>query len=82
MEDNQIAIAYSKNALVSEKIKHIDVKWHFFKDHLEKGKVMLRYFPTDQMLIYLLTKLLISLSGSDNGYICTLNSGGVLALHT
>jgi hypothetical protein len=34
-EDNQSAIAYSHNALVSEKIKHIGMKWHFLKDHVE-----------------------------------------------
>jgi hypothetical protein len=33
-EDNQSAIAYSQNALVSEKNKHIDLKWHFLKDHV------------------------------------------------
>jgi hypothetical protein len=27
-EDNQSAIAYSKNVLVSEKTKHIGLKWH------------------------------------------------------
>jgi hypothetical protein len=30
-EDNQSAIAYSQIALVSEKTKHIGLKWHFLK---------------------------------------------------
>jgi hypothetical protein len=34
-EDNQSAIACSHNALVSEKTKHIGLKWHFLKDHVE-----------------------------------------------
>jgi hypothetical protein len=34
-EDNQSAIAYSQNALVSEKIKHIGLNWHFLKDHVD-----------------------------------------------
>jgi hypothetical protein len=34
-EDNQSAIAYSHNALVSEKTKHIGMKWHFLKDHMQ-----------------------------------------------
>jgi hypothetical protein len=34
-EDNQSAIAYSQNALVSEKTQHIGLKWHFLKDHVE-----------------------------------------------
>jgi hypothetical protein len=33
-EDNQSAIAYSQNALVGEKTKHIGLKWHFLKDHV------------------------------------------------
>jgi hypothetical protein len=36
-EDSQSAIAYSQNALVSEKTKHIGQKWHFLKDHVKQG---------------------------------------------
>jgi hypothetical protein len=38
-EDNQRAIAYSHNALVSDKTKHIDLKCHFLKDHVERGTI-------------------------------------------
>jgi hypothetical protein len=34
-EDNQSTIAYSQNALVSDNTKHIGLKWHFLKDHVE-----------------------------------------------
>jgi hypothetical protein len=34
-EDNQSAIAYSQNDLVSEKTKHIGLNWHFLKDRVE-----------------------------------------------
>jgi hypothetical protein len=37
-KDNQSAIAYSQNALVSEKTKHIGLKWHFLKHHVETGQ--------------------------------------------
>jgi hypothetical protein len=47
-EDNQSAIAYSQNALVSEKTKHIGLKWHFLKDHVRQGTIKLRYLPTNQ----------------------------------
>jgi hypothetical protein len=46
-EDNQSAIAYSQNALVSEKTKHIGLKWHFLIDHVEQGTIKLRYIPID-----------------------------------
>jgi hypothetical protein len=55
-EDNQSAIAYSQNALVSEKTKHIGLKWHFLKDHLEQGTIKLKYLPSDQMVADMFTK--------------------------
>jgi hypothetical protein len=55
-EDNQSAIAYSQNALVSEKTKHIGLKWHFLKDHVEQGTIKLRYLPIDQMVADMFTK--------------------------
>jgi hypothetical protein len=54
--DNQSAIAYSQNALVSEKIKHIGLKWHFLKDHVEQGTIKLRYLPTNQVVVDMFTK--------------------------
>jgi hypothetical protein len=53
--DNQSAIAYSQNAFISEKTKHIGLKWHFLKDHVEQGTIKLRYPPTDQMVADMLT---------------------------
>jgi hypothetical protein len=35
-EDNQSAIAYSQNAFVNEKAKHIGLKWHFLMGHVEQ----------------------------------------------
>jgi hypothetical protein len=55
-EDNQSDIAYSQNALVSEKTKHIGLKWHFLKDHVEHGTIKLRYLPTNQMVADMFTK--------------------------
>jgi hypothetical protein len=55
-EDNQSAIAYSHNALVSEKTKHIGLKWHFLKDHVEQGTIKLRYLPTDERVADMFTK--------------------------
>jgi hypothetical protein len=44
-EDNYTAIPHSKNALVSEKTKHIGLKWHFLKDNVEHGIIKLSYLP-------------------------------------
>jgi hypothetical protein len=42
--------------LVSEKTKHIGLKWHFLKDHVEQGTIKLRYLPTDVMVADMFTK--------------------------
>jgi hypothetical protein len=54
--DSQSAIAYSHNALVIEKTKHVFPKWQFFKYHVEQGTIMLRYLPTDQVVADMCTK--------------------------
>jgi kynurenine formamidase len=61
-EDNQSCIAYSQNALVSEKTKHIDLKYHFVKDHVQLGTIKLRYLPTGDMVADMLTKSLHGLA--------------------
>jgi hypothetical protein len=42
--------------LVSEKTKHISLKWHFLKDHVEQGTIKLRYLPTDQVVADIFTE--------------------------
>jgi hypothetical protein len=54
-EDNQSAIAFSHNALVNETTKHIGMKWHFLKDHVEHGTIKLRYLPSDPMVADMFT---------------------------
>jgi hypothetical protein len=48
--------------MVSEKTKHIGLKWHFLKDHAEHGAIKSRYLFTDQMVADLLTKPLVGLA--------------------
>jgi hypothetical protein len=55
LEDKQSCIAYSHNVLVSEKTKYIDLKYHFVKDHVELGTIKLRYLPTSDMVVDMLT---------------------------
>jgi hypothetical protein len=45
-----------KAQLGSEKTKHIGVKWHFLKDHVEQGTIKLRYLPSSQMVADMFTK--------------------------
>jgi hypothetical protein len=55
-EDNESCITYSLNALVSEKTKHVDLLYHFVKDHVQFGTIKLRYLPTGDMVVDMLIK--------------------------
>ena len=55
-EDNQGAIALSKNPKYHPRTKHIDIKCHFIRDKVAKKEIVLDYCPTEQMLADLLTK--------------------------
>jgi hypothetical protein len=55
-EDNKSAIAYPHNALVCEQTKHIGLKLHFLKSHVELGTIRLRYLPIAQMEADMFTK--------------------------
>jgi kynurenine formamidase len=55
-EDNKSRIASSQKALVSETTKHIDLKYHFVKNHVQLGTIKLRYLPTSDMVTDMPTK--------------------------
>ena len=55
-EDNQSAIAMSKNPQFHGRSKHIDIKYHFVRDQVEKKAVTVLYCPTGSMLADLFTK--------------------------
>jgi len=55
-EDNQAAITIAKNEVINERSKHIDVRYHFIRDHVEKGNIILNYCPTDLMVADAFTK--------------------------
>jgi hypothetical protein len=54
--DSNGALDLARNAQFSQRTKHIDIKHHFIRDHMEKGDVLLRYLPTDDMTADILTK--------------------------
>lgn len=57
-EDNQSAMAIAKNAGYQARAKHVDIKLHFVRDHLESGNIDLQYVPTKTLLADYLTKAL------------------------
>ena len=55
-KDNQGAIALASNAVVNQRSKHIDVRYHFVRDCVLAGEVQLNYLPTNDMVADLFTK--------------------------
>ena len=55
-EDNQSVFAMSKNPQFHGRSKHIDIKYHFVRDQVEKKAVTVLYCPTGSMLADLFTK--------------------------
>ncbi|CAB4023016.1 Hypothetical predicted protein, partial [Paramuricea clavata] len=55
-EGNQSAIAMSKNLQFHGRSKHIDIKYHFVRDQVEKKTLTVLYCPTGSMLADLFTK--------------------------
>ncbi len=42
-EDNQACIALIKNSLANARSKRIDIKYHFNREKVESGEVVLKY---------------------------------------
>ena len=55
-EDNQSAIAISKNPQYHGRVKHIDIKYHFIREQVCNRNVELEYCPTSAMIADMLTK--------------------------
>ncbi|KAK6149282.1 hypothetical protein DH2020_016807 [Rehmannia glutinosa] len=56
MCDNTSAIAITQNPVLHSRIKHIDVRYHFIRDHVEKKDIILEYISTDKQLADIFTK--------------------------
>lgn len=59
--DNQSAIALTKDGSYHARTKHIDVRYHFIRYVIEAGSIRLLYCPTNDMTADILTKALPSL---------------------
>ncbi|KAI3735601.1 hypothetical protein L6452_15108 [Arctium lappa] len=56
--DSKSAITIIANLVQHSKTKHIDVRYHFIKDHVEKGDIEIHFVQTDYQLADLFTKSL------------------------
>ncbi|KAJ1700212.1 hypothetical protein LUZ63_008724 [Rhynchospora breviuscula] len=54
--DNTSAILISKNPVLHSRTKHIEIRHHFIRDHVEKGDVELVYIDTKEQIADIFTK--------------------------
>nr|GFB44961.1 retrovirus-related Pol polyprotein from transposon TNT 1-94 [Tanacetum cinerariifolium] len=57
--DSKSAIAISCNPVQYSRTKHIAVRYHFIKEHVEKGTIELYFVKTDYQLADIFTKALL-----------------------
>jgi hypothetical protein len=56
--DSTNAISITKNLVLDLKTKHIEVRYHFLRDNVEKGKIASIHLPTHDQLVDIFTKSL------------------------
>jgi len=60
--DNTIAIDLTKNPVLHSRTKHIEIRHHFLRDHVEKKDVIFEYVDTKDQLADIFKKPLPSVS--------------------
>ena len=50
MVDNQPIIALAKNPILHDRSKHIDVKFHFLRDCVDGGQIVIEFVETGRQL--------------------------------
>jgi hypothetical protein len=56
--DNKSTIALSKNLVHHDRSKHIDTRYHYIRERIEKGKVEVDHVGTKEQLVDIFTKAL------------------------
>jgi hypothetical protein len=60
MCDNTSVISVVKNPVFHKKMRHIERRHHFLRDHVENGDIEMRYIDTERQLADIFTKPLDS----------------------
>jgi hypothetical protein len=60
MCDNTSAISVAKNLVFHKRMRHLERRHHFLRDHVEKGDIEMRYIDTKRQLADIFTKPLDS----------------------
>ena len=57
-EDNQGATSMAKNPVFHKRTKHVQIRYHFVREAVEQGTIILEYCRTHDMLVDSFTKAL------------------------
>jgi hypothetical protein len=60
MCDNTSVISVAKNPVFHKKVRHVEKRHHFLRDHVEKGDIEMKYIDTERQLADIFTKPLDS----------------------
>jgi hypothetical protein len=60
MCDNTSAISVAKNPVFYKRMRHLERRHYFLRDHVEKGDIEMRYVDTERQLDDIFTKPLDS----------------------
>lgn len=58
MVDNQSAMAHVKKPVFHDRSKHIDIKFHFLRDCIDGGQIVIEFVEIGKQLADILTKSL------------------------
>lgn len=56
--DNQSAILMSKNPVFHNRSKHIDIRYHYAREEIQKGHIEVQYLRSEEMTADVFTKAL------------------------
>ena len=54
--DNQSCIKMTENPVFHDKLKHIEIRYFYIRDMVQKGAIKLNYVSTDEQVVDVLTK--------------------------
>jgi hypothetical protein len=60
MRDNTSAISVAKNPVFYKRMRHLERRHHFLRDHVENGDIEMRYINIERQLADIFTKPLDS----------------------
>ena len=54
--DNHSCVKLSENPVFHDRSKHIEIKYHYIRDMVQRKAVHVQYLPTHEKIAYILTK--------------------------